>query len=344
MAYLQWSQSVTMFICGKGKYDFLSGASPQPTHTDPTFRMWKSENSMVMSWLINSSTQKIGENFLLYTTVKDIWDAALDTYSSKETPLNSLKSRACSLTTGWCLDHKLLHRFSPFVAEIGFIWDIRPEMSRWCPSLQVDRRKAMYPQISVRPQSESRWGTRTYFRHQTTAHSPDNVLWSKTRRESRKLMLGSPTVNPIMMVQPLRTVAIFHHQRTLGFIRPMSHSPCHRIMEKCNGGSSGANAARNRTIPWKPAGRSTASQQIGSQRARDVQILLPPRPIPLTQPLSLPCRLSYFKNWSARLFPHRVLRPLLLVTPPTEVTPLPLTLYNVIHPHLGLLTQVLPIT
>lgn len=35
-----------------------------------------------MSWLINSMTTSIGDNFLLYTTAKDIWEAARDTFSS----------------------------------------------------------------------------------------------------------------------------------------------------------------------------------------------------------------------------------------------------------------------
>ncbi|XP_073313434.1 uncharacterized protein [Primulina huaijiensis] len=37
-----------------------------------------------MSWLINSMTTEISENFLLCTTAKDIWEAARDTYSSKD--------------------------------------------------------------------------------------------------------------------------------------------------------------------------------------------------------------------------------------------------------------------
>ncbi|XP_073158333.1 uncharacterized protein [Henckelia pumila] len=39
---------------------------------------------MVMSWLINSMTQDIGENFLLYQTGAEIWDAVRTTYSSQE--------------------------------------------------------------------------------------------------------------------------------------------------------------------------------------------------------------------------------------------------------------------
>ncbi|RVW31981.1 Retrovirus-related Pol polyprotein from transposon RE2 [Vitis vinifera] len=52
--------------------------------TEPGFRKWKIENSMIMSWLINSMNNDIGENFLQFGTAKDIWDAAKETYSSSE--------------------------------------------------------------------------------------------------------------------------------------------------------------------------------------------------------------------------------------------------------------------
>lgn len=82
--YLQWSQSVMMFLCGKGKDDYLSGVAAPPKADDPKFRSWKSENSMVMSWLINSMTNEIGENFLLYGTAREFWEAVRETYSNKE--------------------------------------------------------------------------------------------------------------------------------------------------------------------------------------------------------------------------------------------------------------------
>ncbi|RVW83269.1 Retrovirus-related Pol polyprotein from transposon RE1 [Vitis vinifera] len=55
-----------------------------PETTEPGFRKWKIENSMIMSWLINSMNNDIGENFLLFGTATDIWDAAKETYSSSE--------------------------------------------------------------------------------------------------------------------------------------------------------------------------------------------------------------------------------------------------------------------
>lgn len=47
--YLQWNHSIMLFICRKGKDNFLEA--------------WTSENSMVMSWLINSMSKDIGEDF-----------------------------------------------------------------------------------------------------------------------------------------------------------------------------------------------------------------------------------------------------------------------------------------
>ncbi|RVX20874.1 hypothetical protein CK203_002528 [Vitis vinifera] len=85
--YLQWSHSVMMFICGKGKDDYLNGVAAKPNKTDEKFKVWNVENNMVMLWLINSMTNDIGENFLLYGTAKEIWDAAKETYSNNENTL-----------------------------------------------------------------------------------------------------------------------------------------------------------------------------------------------------------------------------------------------------------------
>ena len=82
--YLQWSQSMMMFISGRSKDEYLTENISKPDSTSAEYKTWRAENNMVMSWLINSMTTEIGENFLLYTTAKDIWDAARETFSSSE--------------------------------------------------------------------------------------------------------------------------------------------------------------------------------------------------------------------------------------------------------------------
>ena len=69
-----------LFIRGKRKDDFLTKAATVQTTKDPKYKAWKSENSMVMSWLINSMTEETGEDFTCYKMDKEIWDAAKETY------------------------------------------------------------------------------------------------------------------------------------------------------------------------------------------------------------------------------------------------------------------------
>ncbi|GAV56878.1 UBN2_3 domain-containing protein, partial [Cephalotus follicularis] len=47
--YPQWSQSVMMFISGKGKDDYLTSAAAPPPKGDPKFKSWRAENNMVIS-------------------------------------------------------------------------------------------------------------------------------------------------------------------------------------------------------------------------------------------------------------------------------------------------------
>ncbi|KAL5574355.1 hypothetical protein UlMin_023952 [Ulmus minor] len=82
--FLQWSQSVFIYIYGRGKDEYLTGEVYIPAATEPKYQTWKIENHMVMSWLINSMTTEVGENFLLYKIAKEIWDTAYETYSSSE--------------------------------------------------------------------------------------------------------------------------------------------------------------------------------------------------------------------------------------------------------------------
>ncbi|KAK3012421.1 hypothetical protein RJ639_010652 [Escallonia herrerae] len=82
--YLQWSQSVFMFISGKGKEDYLTGTIETPSKDDPSYKKWNSENHMVMSWLINTMNLEIGQNFKFYETAKEIWENFKETYSDNE--------------------------------------------------------------------------------------------------------------------------------------------------------------------------------------------------------------------------------------------------------------------
>ena len=81
--YTQQARSVRIFLQGKGKEEYITGDAKQPEKDDdPNQKKWKLENSLVMSWLLNTMTTEIGEDFMYFNTAKEIWDAAQQTYSN----------------------------------------------------------------------------------------------------------------------------------------------------------------------------------------------------------------------------------------------------------------------
>lgn len=55
-----------MFICGKGKDDYLTIATTPPQKQDPMFKTWRLENNMAMFWLINTIDNEVKQNFTLW--------------------------------------------------------------------------------------------------------------------------------------------------------------------------------------------------------------------------------------------------------------------------------------
>ena len=68
--YALWSQIVEMYISGKDKLGYINGDLPQPEPNDPQFRRWRTENSIVKGWLINSMESSLIGNFIRFSTAK----------------------------------------------------------------------------------------------------------------------------------------------------------------------------------------------------------------------------------------------------------------------------------
>ncbi|KAG6768521.1 hypothetical protein POTOM_027442 [Populus tomentosa] len=78
--YALWSQIVEMYISGKDKLGYINGDLPQPELNDPTFRRWRTENSIVKGWLINSMDPSLVGNFIRFPTAKQVWESIATTY------------------------------------------------------------------------------------------------------------------------------------------------------------------------------------------------------------------------------------------------------------------------
>ena len=82
--FLEWSRFVQLVIDGEGKFGYLDGSISQLEPIDSSFLAWDINNSMVMSWILNSMNNSIAEIYLLYRTATTIWDVVTVAYSDLE--------------------------------------------------------------------------------------------------------------------------------------------------------------------------------------------------------------------------------------------------------------------
>ncbi|KAJ9697393.1 hypothetical protein PVL29_009284 [Vitis rotundifolia] len=73
--FLRMSQSVRMYIRGRGKMGYLTGEKKAPAVDDPNYAIWDAENSMVMTWLVNSMEEDISSNTYEWKTIaQELWE------------------------------------------------------------------------------------------------------------------------------------------------------------------------------------------------------------------------------------------------------------------------------
>ncbi|KAJ0098587.1 hypothetical protein Patl1_19941 [Pistacia atlantica] len=78
--YALWSQVVKMYISGNDKLGYINGDILQPSSTNPTFFKWRTDNTIVKGWLINSMDPSLIGNFIRFPTAKLVWDSIATTY------------------------------------------------------------------------------------------------------------------------------------------------------------------------------------------------------------------------------------------------------------------------
>ncbi|RVW21088.1 hypothetical protein CK203_106167 [Vitis vinifera] len=70
-----------MYIRGRGKMGYLTGEKKAPAVDDPNYAIWDAENSMVMTWLVNSMEEDISSNYMCYPTTQELWENVNQMYS-----------------------------------------------------------------------------------------------------------------------------------------------------------------------------------------------------------------------------------------------------------------------
>ncbi|GAA0164211.1 hypothetical protein LIER_19901 [Lithospermum erythrorhizon] len=90
-----------MALCAKEKLGFIDGRFPEPELLDPFNDRWKMIECMVSSWILNSISPGMKEQFMFTNTIKKLWDEIISRYGVCNGPLlYQLKREMTSLTQG----------------------------------------------------------------------------------------------------------------------------------------------------------------------------------------------------------------------------------------------------
>jgi gag-polypeptide of LTR copia-type len=68
--YSLWSQSIRMCLKAREKLNHIQ--NPPPTETDPMFKRWDIEDTIVKGWICNSLDKSLYGKFLRYPTAKEV--------------------------------------------------------------------------------------------------------------------------------------------------------------------------------------------------------------------------------------------------------------------------------
>ena len=100
--YVYGSQTVMIFISGRGKFEYITSEISAPTKTDPGFKAWNIDNMMVMSWLLNTMEAHISQNFLFHKIAKSLWEEVAKRYSDRDnsSEIFKLKTKLRNLGQG----------------------------------------------------------------------------------------------------------------------------------------------------------------------------------------------------------------------------------------------------
>ena len=94
--YLEQFQSAKIFLKSRGKMGFSCGTIKEPKQSDSSFESWDAENSMIMSWLLNSMQSEIGKHFCLCLRLRRFGMLCYKHTRRKEMLLRSMNWRQLS--------------------------------------------------------------------------------------------------------------------------------------------------------------------------------------------------------------------------------------------------------
>lgn len=71
--YSSWKRSMVIALNAKNKMKIVNGEFPEPSTEAPTRELWERNNDMLISWILNTVTEQIGNNLNFINSVSKLW-------------------------------------------------------------------------------------------------------------------------------------------------------------------------------------------------------------------------------------------------------------------------------
>ncbi len=125
---------------------YLNGKIQEPKPNDPTYDKWEAENSTVMSWLLHWMQLEINQGYLFLCMTKEIWDAAVQTYSKVENSAlkYDLKQQIHRLTEGDWLVATYFHKLHSLWQELDHYQNLLTECAADALKIKMIEEECIY--------------------------------------------------------------------------------------------------------------------------------------------------------------------------------------------------------
>ena len=71
--YSFWKRSMVIALNAKNKMKLVTGDYPEPTADSPLRALWERNNDMLISWILNTVTEQIGNKLNFINSVSKLW-------------------------------------------------------------------------------------------------------------------------------------------------------------------------------------------------------------------------------------------------------------------------------
>lgn len=86
--YEKWSRSMRIALLGKRKYGFVTGACTKGLYKDELHEQWETCNAIVLSWLLNTVSEKLLSGIIYSTSAFSVWTDLKGTIRQSESHKN----------------------------------------------------------------------------------------------------------------------------------------------------------------------------------------------------------------------------------------------------------------